>query len=100
MDITNSIDSSNNIIILDTIKSDNNVEIENFSIENINRKQSGSFWDGPALISVAKDGGMDDFCKLICIDPLANENNPTEEASYRCASNSAVAYLRLGEFMS
>ena len=69
-----------------------------FVVENIVRGQVGNFWDGPALIAVAKDGGIEDFCKLICRDPSADKKSQNEELLYRCASNSAVAYLQLGEF--
>ena len=64
---------------------------DKFVIENLIRKQDGNF------ISVAKDGRMDDFCKLICKDPSAVKKSQTEEALYRCAANSAVAYLELGK---
>ena len=69
---------------------------DKFAVENIVRKQDGSFWDGPAFISVAKDGDMLDFAKLICKDPSAVGIFQTEEALYRCAANSAVAHLQIG----
>ncbi len=69
---------------------------DKFAVENIVRRQNGNFWDGPAYISVAKDGTMNDFCKLICFDPNTSANFETEEGLYRAAANSAVAYLQLG----
>lgn len=70
---------------------------DKFAVENTVRRQDGNFWDGPAFIAVAKDGTMDDFCKLICNDPNASAKFETEEGLYRCAANSAVAYLQLGK---
>eukprot|EP00551_Chaetoceros_affinis_P004032 CAMPEP_0203678016 /NCGR_PEP_ID=MMETSP0090-20130426/30388_1 /ASSEMBLY_ACC=CAM_ASM_001088 /TAXON_ID=426623 /ORGANISM="Chaetoceros affinis, Strain CCMP159" /LENGTH=1215 /DNA_ID=CAMNT_0050545093 /DNA_START=1 /DNA_END=3648 /DNA_ORIENTATION=- len=71
---------------------------DKFAVENIVRKQDGNFWDGPAYISVAKDGDMNDFCKLICSDPSAVGTFQSEEAPYRYAANSAVAHLQLDAF--
>jgi hypothetical protein len=70
---------------------------DKFAVENIVRKQNDDSWKGRALIAVAKDGNMDDFCKLICSDPSVNTGMRNEAASYRYAANSAVAYLQLGE---
>ena len=68
---------------------------EKFAVENFVRRQDGNFWDGPAFIAVAKDGTMNDLCKLICFDPNAGADCETE-GLYRSAANSAVAYLQLG----
>jgi hypothetical protein len=72
---------------------------DKFAVENIVRRQDGNFWEGPAFISVAKDGGMHDLGKLICRDPSAIESAQTDEALYRCAANSAVAHLQVGKLM-
>lgn len=86
-------------LIIDRIFFDPFCDGDKFVVENITRKRDEDFWDGPTLISVAKDGGMDDFGKIICTDPSTKDNEMTEEASYRCAANSSVAYLQLGEFI-
>ncbi len=91
----NSIDEN---LKMDRIFFDPFCDGDKFSVENIVRKQDGNFWDGPAYISVAKDGDMNDFCKLICCDPSAVGIFQSEEAPYRYAANSAVAHLQLGKF--
>ncbi len=96
-DTKNSIDEDLNF---DRIFFDPFCDGDKFAVENTVRKQNGNFWDGPAYIAVAKDGTMDDFCKLICIDPNASASFETEEGLYRCAANSAIAYLELGKFFT
>lgn len=90
-------DSIDEDLKMDRIFFDPFCDGDKFAVENTVRKQNGNFWDGPAFIAVAKDGAMDDLCKVICFDPNNSANFETEEGLYRCAANSAIAYLQLGE---
>ena len=67
------------------------------AVENLVRIHNESSLDDTAYISVAKDGSMSDFCKLICTDPSVIDDRGTEDVSYHYAANSAVAFLQLGK---
>jgi len=77
---------------------------DTFVVENVMRKQGvdpSSVWDGPAFISVAKDGNMLDLAKQICQDISAKHiiGHDCEEAAYRCGANSALSHIQLGTFL-
>ncbi len=72
-------------------------------VENTIRKQdksSGSLWDGPGYIPVAKDGCINDLSKYVQEDLSINLmiGNEEEETAYRCGANSAIAHLQLGKW--
>ncbi len=75
---------------------------DTFVVENVMRKQGAdTVWDGPAYISVAKDGKMLDLAKQICKDISAKHiiGHDCEEAAYRCGANSALSHIQLGKIL-
>eukprot|EP00554_Chaetoceros_debilis_P010999 CAMPEP_0194108562 /NCGR_PEP_ID=MMETSP0150-20130528/8226_1 /TAXON_ID=122233 /ORGANISM="Chaetoceros debilis, Strain MM31A-1" /LENGTH=1296 /DNA_ID=CAMNT_0038797289 /DNA_START=297 /DNA_END=4184 /DNA_ORIENTATION=- len=72
-------------------------------VENMQRRQntsSGSLWDGPGYIPVAKDGCIADLSKYFQEDISASLllGHDDEERAYHCGSNSAIAHLQLDSF--
>lgn len=68
-------------------------------VETLFRKQDGD-WIGPGFASVAKDTTLDDLRNHVCEDFCSRKslNSLTnEEENYRCAANSAIAYIQLGK---